>query len=181
MPSVGEKFRIERERRGLTIQQAADATNIKSDHLRAIEGGRWDEFAAPVYIRGFARTYGRYLRLDVPAVAAALEAELGGAEQMREADAVAGRRRKGPLDLVMLWLSKAPWLWILLVLAALGVTAAILMAVASGSGKPQKETLPDLPNAFHMPKRVGGLELPIPSPTNAPLPPQAPTSPRRRP
>jgi hypothetical protein len=57
MPSVAEQLRAARERQKRTVHEVADATNIKADHIRALEAGEWKVFSAPVYIRGFTRTY----------------------------------------------------------------------------------------------------------------------------
>jgi len=38
---------------------------IKTDHIRALESGNYDSFSAPVYIRGFVRTYAKALKLDI--------------------------------------------------------------------------------------------------------------------
>ena len=53
MPTVADQHRQGREAKGLTIQQAADITKIRTDHLRALEAGEFATFSAPVYIRGF--------------------------------------------------------------------------------------------------------------------------------
>jgi len=58
----------------------ANVTNIKTDHIRALESGDWDAFGAQVYIRGFTRTYAKELRLDVPRIMSELETELGQTE-----------------------------------------------------------------------------------------------------
>lgn len=65
MPTVAEQLRQAREARNLTVQQVADVTKIRTDHLRALEEGNFDMFSAPVYIRGFVRTYSTLLKLDV--------------------------------------------------------------------------------------------------------------------
>ena len=64
MPSVPDRLREAREALGLDVYQVADITKIRTDHIRALEEGRFDAFAAPVYVRGFIRTYARLLRLD---------------------------------------------------------------------------------------------------------------------
>ena len=85
MPSTGDRLRTERERRKLTVSQVAEATNIKADHVRAIEADDWGAFSAPVYVRGFVKTYARYLRLNDREVAAQLDEELAGRTDFREA------------------------------------------------------------------------------------------------
>jgi len=73
-----------REARNLTVQQVVEITKIRTDHLRALEEGNFDVFSAPVYIRGFVRTYSILLKLDVPQIMAALEAELAQTTKFAE-------------------------------------------------------------------------------------------------
>jgi cytoskeletal protein RodZ len=52
MPTVAEQLRAARETKKLTVQQVADKTKIRTDHVRALEDGNFSVFSAPVYIRG---------------------------------------------------------------------------------------------------------------------------------
>jgi len=62
--SLGERFRAAREQRGLTLSEVAEHIRIRSVYLAAIEDEKWSAIGAPVYTRGFLRTYARYLGLD---------------------------------------------------------------------------------------------------------------------
>jgi|SRR5579884_77415 len=62
--SLGERFRAAREQRGETLSEVAEHLRIRSVYLAAIEDENWKTIGAPVYIRGFLRTYARYLGLD---------------------------------------------------------------------------------------------------------------------
>ena len=84
MPSVAEKLRAAREARGLTVQQIADVTKLRADHVRALEEGDYTVFSAPVYLRGFVRSYAGILKLDVEALLAALDEEVGSIEKFKE-------------------------------------------------------------------------------------------------
>jgi cytoskeletal protein RodZ len=64
MPALGERFRAAREARGLSLSDVAEQIRIRSVYLAAIEDENWSTIGAPVYIRGFLRTYGRFLGLD---------------------------------------------------------------------------------------------------------------------
>src|SRR6188508_1698393 len=97
MPTVGEQLRQGREKQKLTIHQAAELTKIKSDHVRALESGQYDAFSAPVYIRGFVRTYAKALRLDIAQVSSALDAELARTERFSGPPPLEDRPR-GALD-----------------------------------------------------------------------------------
>src|SRR2546421_3897855 len=84
MPTVSEQLRQAREAQKLTVHQVAEITKIRTDHLRALEEGNFEIFSAPVYIRGFVRSYCNVLKLDVPQVMSALDAELGQSKKFAE-------------------------------------------------------------------------------------------------
>jgi cytoskeletal protein RodZ len=64
MAALGEEFRSAREARGLTLSDVAEQIHIRSVYLNAIENEEWKAIGAPVYVRGFIRTYARFLGLD---------------------------------------------------------------------------------------------------------------------
>ena len=105
MFTVSEQFRQAREAQHLTVQQVAEMTKMRSDHVRAFEEGNFNVFSAPVYLRGFARSYARRLKLDVPQILAALEVELQGTEKFCEPPPLSSEPR-GVLDFLMLQLSR---------------------------------------------------------------------------
>lgn len=76
MATVGEQLKAAREAQRLTVTQIADLTKIRSDHIRAIDSGNYDVFSAPVYIRGFVRTYAMALKLEPAEILAQLNQEL---------------------------------------------------------------------------------------------------------
>ena len=108
MSTVAEQLCQGREARGLTLPQLAEITKIRTDHLRALEEGHYDAFSAPVYIRGFVRTYATVLRLPVPQVMATLDAELGQTKKFAEPPPLSGQTG-GWLDTIMLQFSKVDW------------------------------------------------------------------------
>lgn len=59
---TGARLREARLRRGLTIAESATDTRINPTYLEAMEAERWELLPAPVYARGFLRSYARYLR-----------------------------------------------------------------------------------------------------------------------
>ncbi len=64
MPALGEQFRVAREARGLSLSEVAEQIRIRSVYLGEIEAENWAAIGAPVYVRGFLRTYARFLGLD---------------------------------------------------------------------------------------------------------------------
>jgi len=108
MSTVAEQLRQAREAKHLTVEQVVEITKIRTDHLRALEEGNFNVFSAPVYIRGFVRTYSTLLKLDVPQVMAALDAELGQTKKFAEPPPLSPHPR-GAVDYLMLQLSRVDW------------------------------------------------------------------------
>src|SRR5688572_32677046 len=108
MPTVAELLRHAREEQKLNIYQVAEITKIKTDHIRALEAGRYDTFAAPVYIRGFVRTYAKALKLDVNDTTNALDNELGQIKKFSQPPSLSPEPRT-PLDTVLLQLTRLRW------------------------------------------------------------------------
>ena len=84
MSTVAEQLRSAREAQKLTVYQVAEVTKIRTDHIRALEEGNFNVFSAPVYIKGFVRTYATLLKLDAPRLLTTLDEELGKTEKFRE-------------------------------------------------------------------------------------------------
>jgi cytoskeletal protein RodZ len=63
--SIGEQLRKAREQKRLTIEQAAFATHIKPDYLRALEADDRELLPSMVQAKGFLRLYAGHLNLDV--------------------------------------------------------------------------------------------------------------------
>jgi len=97
MSTVAEQLRAAREANKLTVEQVADMTKIRTDHVRALEEGNFSVFSAPVYIRGSVKNYATRLKLDVTAIMAELDAELGRTENFSEPPALVEESNK-PLD-----------------------------------------------------------------------------------
>jgi len=65
LSSFGEELRREREIRGISLKEIADATKVSKRFLEAIERNDHKTLPAPVFTRGFVREYARYLGLSV--------------------------------------------------------------------------------------------------------------------
>ena len=48
----------------MSLSDVAEQIRIRSLYLAAIEDENWNAIGAPVYVRGFLRTYARFLGLD---------------------------------------------------------------------------------------------------------------------
>lgn len=64
MEAVGEFFKQVRETKGLTIDEVASKTRIRTDFLKALEDGNFAKLPDQVFAKGFVRTYARSLGLD---------------------------------------------------------------------------------------------------------------------
>ena len=162
MASVAERLRRAREEQNLTVYQVAEITKIKTDHIRALEAGRYDTFAAPVYIRGFVRTYAKALKLDVEDTTHALENELGQIKKFSQPPSLLAEPRT-PLDTVFLQLTRLRWQrWapVLGVVAILLIGGAIVRSCATAK---RTDPLKNLGPGIYKPKQTNsGDLLPLP-------------------
>src|SRR2546425_11206050 len=162
MPTVAEQLRTSREAQGLTVYQVAEITKIRTDHVRALEEGNYETFAAPVYVRGFVRTYATLLKLDVPGMMSLLEGELSQTEKFQELSPLFDKPR-GFLDVVVLQLAKVDWR---VALPSLGVALALLMAILgyrAWRAHRSKDPLSTLgPGIYQPAEKQSGDTLPLP-------------------
>ena len=162
MSTVAEQLRQARESQKLTIQEMAEITKIRSDHIRALEEGNFNIFSAPVYIRGFVRTCSTLLKLDVPQVMSNLEAELGQTVKFREPPPLTAQP-KTPIDFVMLQLSKVNLRRGAMILGALAVVVVVILAVALSQRARHNDPLAGIKPAVYQPSNSGET-LPLPPP-----------------
>jgi|KBSMisStaDraftv2_1062788.scaffolds.fasta_scaffold16668_5 cytoskeleton protein RodZ len=73
----GGMLRAERERRGYSVQHAAEEMHLDVRVIEALEANRFEELGAPVYARGHLRKYASILGLSPTTVLSRYEA-LGG-------------------------------------------------------------------------------------------------------
>jgi hypothetical protein len=163
MATVAEQLRNAREEKKLTVHQVGDITKIRTDHIRALEEGNFDVFVAPVYIKGFVRTYAALLKLNVPEVMAALDKELSQTEKFAEPPRLS-EQPKGILDWVMLQLSQVNWRIASVVLGALVLVGGVYLIV-SAARKAKADPLKGLPPAVYRPTNSNsGLRIPLTNP-----------------
>lgn len=66
--TLGSSLAARRGERGLSIEQVAASTRIRAEYLRSLEQDDYEAFAAPVYARGYLKTYASFLGLDAEAL-----------------------------------------------------------------------------------------------------------------
>jgi len=162
MSTVAEQLRQAREAKKLTIQELAEITKIRTDHIRALEEGNFNVFSAPVYIRGFVRTVSTILHLDVPQVMSNLEGELGQTVKFREPPPLTDQP-KTPIDFVMLQLSKVNWRGGAVVVGALALVAVVVLLVAHNRHNHRVDPLSGFKPGVYQPSNSGAT-LPLPAP-----------------
>ncbi|TPW21004.1 MAG: cytoskeleton protein RodZ, partial [Elusimicrobia bacterium] len=63
-PTVGALLRARRQMRGQSLDSVHQATRIPRGLLQSLEEDRHGDFAAPVYLHGFLKSYCDHLELD---------------------------------------------------------------------------------------------------------------------
>lgn len=162
MATVAEQLRDAREKLNLSVYDVADVTKIRTDHLRALEEGNYEVFAAPVYIRGFVRTYGTMLKLNVARLMDDLDEELSGEEKFSEPPSLTGKK-KSILDRAMLVLSKLNWMLITIALVIGFVLVAASIAYRSWQSYKTRDPLSGLSSGIiQSESEESGELLPLP-------------------
>ena len=155
MGELGELLRSTREAKGVSLEQAEEATRIRRRYLEALEAEDFEQMPAEVYVRGFLRNYALYLGLD-PEEMLALRGTPPG-----EAVAPSFREQlEEPL------VSPSP---LLLLSRVLGVLLVLSMVIAAGWWGYQWYAAGNNPFAAPTP-------TPTPTPTPISLPTAAPTA-----
>lgn len=116
---TGDVLRQARTERGITLAEVEQDIRINRTYLEALENARFDLLPAPVYARGFMRSYARYLALDPDEAVRAVPRDL---PRPADLDPMPGLRRGAPSSLPSL-----PSLPALNRPMAIGVGAAVLV------------------------------------------------------
>ncbi len=64
MPSFGEKLRLEREKRKISLDQISSSTKIGTRMLQALEEDKFNQLPGGIFNKGFVRAYARVVGLD---------------------------------------------------------------------------------------------------------------------
>jgi len=62
--NFGERLQREREMRGITLEEIAEATKIGTRSLRALEEQDFDKLPGGIFNKGFVKSYGKFLGLN---------------------------------------------------------------------------------------------------------------------
>ena len=154
MSTVAEQLRTAREAKKITVQQVADATKIRTDHVRALEDGNYSAFSAPVYIRGSVKIYARFLKLDEAPVLASLDAELKETEKFSEPPPLV-EQKKNFIDYLILAFAKLNWRMGFAGVVAVVVFVVAGLAVFAWKHHKHSDPLTNLPPAVYQPANSG--------------------------
>ena len=177
VPKIADLLRGAREARGLTMHQVAEMTKLRTEHVRALEEGNYQAFSAPIFIKGFVRSYATLLKLDLPETMAALEAELAQTDRFREPPSLSSEPH-GWIDMVTLQLSKVDWRWVAPVFLLAALVATGLWGYRAWRSRPARDPLLNLGAGIYQPASSSSANT-LPLPTNTP--PPAAASANRRP
>jgi hypothetical protein len=90
--TIGAYLRAVRRRRRISIERAAEDTKIRAAFLMRMESDEFD-FLAPAYVRGFLKSYARYLRVEPEPLLEEFESRYGGG-RVEASQMVALQRRE---------------------------------------------------------------------------------------
>jgi cytoskeletal protein RodZ len=142
MPGLGEEFRAAREARRLSLSDVSEQIHIRTVYLQSLEDEEWSAIAAPVYVRGFIRTYARFLGLNGEHAVAEFNASIGAQAKVEEHLVVSASGRRPSV-----WLWVASGVAVLLVAFVIysyvqfqqngGTSDAASTSVSSAAGSPE--------------------------------------------
>ena len=122
--TVGAYLRAARRKRRIGIDRAAEDTRIRADFLMRIESDEFD-FLAPTYVRGFLKTYARYLRVKPEPLLVEFDARYG--TQRVDSAQIVALERHGKRHMAANRKKLSSW-----AVAAIGATAVIIALAAIG-------------------------------------------------
>ena len=86
----------------------ARLTKLRSDQVLALEEGRYHIFSAPVYVRGFVKSYAKLVNLDPLPLLERINADISKDEKLTQAESITAPQR-GFIEWSAYALSRVPW------------------------------------------------------------------------
>jgi cytoskeletal protein RodZ len=77
MPTLGEYFKQEREKRGISLKDIEKQTKISAQTLKFLEEGRFDVLPPKTFLKGFLRVIAKEYGMDERELVRLLERALG--------------------------------------------------------------------------------------------------------
>jgi cytoskeleton protein RodZ len=156
LPSFGEKLKLEREKRKITLEQISSSTKIGTRMLQALEEDKFNQLPGGIFNKGFVRAYSRCVGLDEDqTVADYLEASGDAPPVLTEivAPEDEGRENRGKYEENVSRLEAStggtarqlPWGWFAAVLLV------VALALSFWSHRRREHQGPSIPSAATMP------------------------------
>lgn len=100
--TLGEKLKKLRGDYHMSLQEVSRSTRIQVKYLEYLENGEYDKLPADVYVRGFLRSYARYLNIDEQVFIKLYERERNIQENLgRDTKPVFEKKSFSPFSLVI--------------------------------------------------------------------------------
>src|SRR4051812_23097734 len=165
---IGERLRIAREAKGLSLAEVARQTRLPVRHLEHIEREEWESLPAITYSVGFVRSYANAVDLDGPALGAELREQLGATRSVGAATAY--YEPADPARVPPRWIAIAAALLAILIVIGYVVWRHHAVGDADAVGPPAAEVPPPVQAPASRPAAPGRA----PPAPNAPPRPRAP-------
>jgi cytoskeletal protein RodZ len=134
---IGSSLRSAREGRGLSLDDAAEATKIRPAYLAAIEDEAFERLPGPTYARGFLRAYAEFLGVDAQPLIDEFSERFATAPWELDEDVMFPRRRGPRAE------ARASRASGMIVVAIAGIVAvAVLVVIASTYPSTRETPLP---------------------------------------
>lgn len=78
---IGDLLREKRKEANLTIEQVSEALKLRPTVIEAIEEEQWDKLPPAVFVKGFIRSYAKFLGLDLKEIAELCNEALSSKDQ----------------------------------------------------------------------------------------------------
>ncbi len=175
MPTFGETLRQARLDKGVSLEEASEHTRIRRRYLESLEAEDVAGLPAPVYARGFVRTYAEYLGLNPQAMVDLYQPAPKREREVSTTLRPALQRISLPRQIPV-----RPMLYVLGAVAAIGVVIYLVIQLQSAARelREQEGILPARAGTMTLPPRVptpNPIVFASPSPTVSPTPTVAPT------
>jgi cytoskeletal protein RodZ len=170
---MGAYLRSARRRRRVSIERAAEETRIRPDFLMRMESDEFD-FLAPAYVRGFLRSYARFLGLNPDPLTEEFDRQFGRApsdtSQIAAMDSGTAKsravqhRRRSKSYVPKERKSFSSWS-VAAVLALLVIVALAIVGVVQGDSDDPDENVAQTESSPEPSPSTEPSELPSPSPS----------------
>jgi cytoskeleton protein RodZ len=161
---IGERLRVAREAKGLSLDDVARQTRIPIRHLDHIEREEWDALPAITYSVGFVRSYANMVGLDGAALGAELRDQLGVARNAG-ASSTAYYEPADPARVPPRWMAIAAALLAILIV----VGYLLWRSHAVGDADAVGPTSAEIPPPTNAPPARQGAPPPAPVTANGPV------------